>query len=262
MGALNAVAGLGSTARQRLLRAHGMAVLLQLTLRAMLRREGMSEVVRLTLMQARFTGLHALPLVSVIGLFVGVIVVLQAVAMLPGLGGEAVIGKLLVVIILAELSPLLTAFVVAGRSGTAMAIELGYMRILEEVDALQTMGIDPVHFLLVPRLLGTTLSVFCLSVYFDAVALLGGFSVAALGPARKSPVLLLDNLIASIAPADLLAATLKALGFGVAIAVTASWEGLSVSRSMTEVPQATIRTIVTALFYCIALDLLVTLALG
>jgi len=255
---LDALAGVGRGARGRITRIVGFVVLLQLTLRAMFRREGMGAALRLTLQQVRFTGLHALPLVSVIGLGVGVLVVLQAVQTFPALGGEAVIGKLLVVIILAQLGPLLTAFVVAGRSGTAMAIELGYMRFLEEVDALQTMGIDPIHYLVVPRVLGTVIATICLSIYFDAIAFLGGFVVAALGPARKSPTLLFQNLIAAMEPLDLVAAAVKVSAFGVVIAVVACYEGLSVRASITEVPQATIRTIVATMFYFIALDVLIT----
>lgn len=259
---LRAVAGLGRGARGRVARVVGLSILFQLTARALLRREGLGAAVRLTLLQVRFTGLHALPLISVLGLSIGALVVLQAVQMLPGLGGEAVIGKLLVVIILAELGPLLTAFVVAGRSGTAMAIELGYMRFLGEVDALQAQGIDPIQYLLVPRFAGTVLSTICLAIYFDAVALLGGFTVAALGPARKSPTLLLENLIAALSPVDLIAASVKVASFGVVIATVACYEGLSVRASITEVPKATIRTIVSTLLYCMLLDLLIAVVVS
>jgi phospholipid/cholesterol/gamma-HCH transport system permease protein len=255
---ITAVGRVGAATRARAVALVELAVLLGVTLRALGRRplEGIAELRALTARQIVFTGWDAIPLIALIALSIGVVVVMQAATFLPELGGEALIGRILVLVVLKELGPMLAAFVVIGRSGAAMTIELGYMQVQGEVEALVTMGIDPLKLLVAPRILGGALSVLCLTVVFDVVALLGGFAFATF--AGRSFGSLVANLVGAMAPRDLAVGAAKAVAFGVIIATVACREGLSVRRSITEVPQATIRAVVGSLFYCMATSVVLT----
>jgi len=206
-----------------------------------------------TSLQVRFTGLDAGWLVAGTALLLGAVTLIQAFSQLSGLGAENYIGTLMVVIILRELGPLLTAVLVIGRSATAIAAELGTMQLNGEVDALAAHGVDPYQYLLLPRWLGVLVAVFALVVFFDAAALGGGFLVARLkygvtwgffmGSVRQA----LSNL-------DFAAALLKVFFFAGAITFHACHFGLRVRRSQTEIPQAVTLTVVSALVAVFVLD--------
>src|SRR5690606_2561331 len=133
---------------------------------------GARRIVRaVTLGQILFTGVQAVGLVSAIGLLIGATLVIQTSLMVPAADGD-LLGKILVAVVLRELSPLITAIIVAGRSGTAIATELGNMKVHQEVLALVALGVDPPRFIVLPRLIATVLSVVALMVYFSVVAVL------------------------------------------------------------------------------------------
>jgi phospholipid/cholesterol/gamma-HCH transport system permease protein len=204
-------------------------------------------------LQIRFTGLDAGVLVAGTALLLGAVTLIQAFSQLSGLGAENYIGTLMVLIVLRELGPLLTAVLVIGRSATAIAAELGAMQLNGEVDALAAHGVDPYQYLLLPRWLGVLVSVFALVVFFDAAALGGGFLVARLkygitwGFFMASVRQALSNL-------DFAATLLKVFFFAGAITFHACHFGLRVQRSQTEIPQAVTRTVVTALVAVFILD--------
>ena len=137
--------------------------------------QGIRSVITVISAQIYFTGVQALPLISVLALASGSIVIMQSNMQLTLLGGAEMIGNLLVVIIVREISPLLTALVVIARSGTAVASELGNMKVNRETEALELMGINPLSYIVFPRLVGGVLSVLALAFYFIVVALIGGF---------------------------------------------------------------------------------------
>src|SRR5690606_35674705 len=107
----------------------------------------------------------------------GAIVILQSSVNFSLLGGGTLLGDLMVGIIIRELAPLLTALIVIARSGTAVASEIGNMRVNREIEALEAMGIHPLSYIVFPRLMGGVVSVVCLAVYFVLIAALGGFFV-------------------------------------------------------------------------------------
>ncbi len=125
--------------------------------------------------QILFTGLEATGFVSLIALIVGVLVVVQAQYWLTRLGQTALIGPILTAVVLRELGPLLTNFVVIARSGTAISTELANMKIHGEVRTLDAMGVDPFVYLVIPRVLGVAASTFCLTIVFLAITFIGGF---------------------------------------------------------------------------------------
>ena len=206
-----------------------------------------------TKLQIRFTGLDALWLVSGTALLLGAVTLIQAFSQLSGLGAENYIGVLMVLIILRELGPLLTAVLVIGRSSTAIAAELGAMQLNGEVDALAVHGVNPYQYLLLPRWLGVLISVFLLVVFFDTVALAGGLLVAKL----KYGVTFgfyMESVRQSLSNRDFLATLLKVVLFAGAITFHACHFGLRIQRSQTEIPQAVTKTVVSALVAVFALD--------
>lgn len=208
------------------------------------------EQVRL---QILFTGVDALKLVALTGLGLGAVTVIQAFTQLSALGAEQYLGPLLVLIVIRELGPLVSAVLVIGRSGTAIAAELASMRLNDEVDALEAFGVSPYAFLMLPRALGGIVSLFGLMVCFDAAALAGGFLVAKLRFGLPLSAFL-HAISATLTNTDLLLTAVKAFLFGGAIAFHAAYYGLAVHRSQTEIPQAVTRTVVTSLGLIFVVD--------
>jgi phospholipid/cholesterol/gamma-HCH transport system permease protein len=225
-----------------------MALLAALGLRAVPDLVGPSfrVVSQVAIRQIYFTGNQALVLTGFIGFLIGAIVVIQAVTRFAEIGAEAFVGDLLVIAVMRELGPLIAAVIVIGRSGTAMAAELAGMRLRGEVDALEAMGIDPVPYLCLPRLCGAVAALFGLMVWFDILAVAGGY--AALGLNATTPLgPYLDSVAASIRASDLALVPVKAALFGSMIALFACHRGLSVEASPTEIPRAATRAVVTSL---------------
>ena len=225
------------------------------TLRAVLalRPGGLAVVGAQTGLQIRFTGLEAGWLAAGMALLLGAVTLIQAFSQLSGLGAEHYIGTLMVLIILRELGPLLTAVLVIGRSATAIAAELGAMQLNGEVDALAAHGVDPYLYLLLPRWLGVLAALFALMVFFDAAALGGGFLVARLkyGIAWG---FFMESVRQSLSNLDFMATLLKVILFSGVITFHACHFGLRVQRSQTEIPQAVTRAVVSTLVAVFLID--------
>jgi phospholipid/cholesterol/gamma-HCH transport system permease protein len=223
----------------------------------LLRLEQLPLVLQQVRSQIRFTGLDALGLICGSALLLGAVTLIQAYTQLSGLGAEKYVGSLMVLIVIRELGPLLTAVVVIGRSGTAIAAEMGTMRLNREVDALMVHGVDPYQYLLLPRALGVVASSFALLVFFDATALLGGWFVARL----KQEIafgFFLHAVREALLNRDFLASLCKVGAFSGAIAFHAAYFGLRIRSSQTEIPQAVTKTVVTSLVAVLLADGLIT----
>lgn len=193
--------------------------------------------------QVRFTALDALPLITLTGLLLGGVTLLQVVGQLSAYGGEEYLSRLMALLVVRELGPLLVAVLVVGRSGTAIAAEMSAMKLDREVDSLYATGVDPISYLLVPRIFGGVTSLLVLIVVFDLVALLGGFVVAS-WELPLSFRLYLNALGAAIGPRELVGGFLKAVAFGTAIPLISAHSGLRIQGSSTEIPQAVTRAAV------------------
>ena len=213
-------------------------------------------VVRVVLSQILFTGYQSVGVVSAVALFIGATIILQIQLLAPAVGGE-LLGQVMVAAVLRELAPLGTAFLVAGRSGTAIATELGGMKVGQEVLALASLGIDPPRYLVLPRLLGVMVSVFALMAYFIVVAIAGGYLVAWLITAPSFDALRAGVAIA-LMPADAILYVAKVLGLGVLIGWLCCHHGLSVQISPTEVPQKASRAVMLTLLFCVIYNTLAT----
>jgi phospholipid/cholesterol/gamma-HCH transport system permease protein len=211
---------------------------------------------RVLVAQILYTGFQAVGLVSAIGVLLGATIVIQTELMVPS-ADSALIGKVLVAVVLRELAPLITAIVVAGRSGTAIATELGNMQVNREIHALSALGIDPARFIVLPRLVSAAVSVVVLMVYFTAVALVStaGLGLAVASAGSES---LLAGVRAALTPYDLGLFLVKGLGLGTLVGWLSCHYGLGVKSSPTEVPQMASRAVVMSLFGSVAFNTLVT----
>ncbi|MBP1628578.1 MAG: hypothetical protein H6Q00_3053 [Holophagaceae bacterium] len=201
------------------------------------------DVVR---MQIRFTALEALGLTCFAAFLMGGITLLQVFGQLSAFGAETYLSRLLARLVIRELGPLMVAIILIGRSGTAIAAEMATMKLSGEVDSLWACGMNPIQFLLIPRILGGIISAFTLIVLFGAVALLGGFFLAWLS-LPLSWRAFLDSLGEVIGSRELAITALKSLVFGIFIPLICAYCGLRVQASTTEIPQAVTRAAVYSL---------------
>jgi phospholipid/cholesterol/gamma-HCH transport system permease protein len=207
--------------------------------------------------QIYFTGLEALVLIAVVGLLLGTLVIVQSAAQLERVGGDEVLGSLLVIVVIRELGPLVTAIVVILRSGTAVSIELGYMNVLKEIHTLRMQGINPLHLIAIPRLIGMVVSLICLFLIFDIVAILGGAIDAwvLMGIPLSN---FLDNVAKAITGADIVVGLVKVVFFGFIISLISVYRGLSVRESITEVPPAASKSAVECFLICLIFNVMVS----
>jgi len=212
---------------------------------------------RTVVQQIYFTGLEALVLIIAVGLLLGTLVILESLAQLEKVGSEEVIGSLLVIVVIRELGPLITSVVVILRSGTAISIELGYMQVLKEIQTLRMLGINPFHLIAVPRLIGMIISLICLFMIFDIVAILGGAIAAWL--LTEIPLLsLLDTVAKAITEVDIIVGLVKVIFFGAIIAIVSVFRGFSVHESITEVPPAASKSAVECFLLCLIFNVILS----
>lgn len=195
--------------------------------------------------QILFTGVEALKFVSLVAVITGLSVVIQAQIWLGKTGQSQMLGTILVIVIVRELAPLLVNFIIIGRSGTAIATELGNMKVLGEIHLLECFGIDPLIYLIIPRALAMALCVFCLTVWFIIVSFGGGYLYGILtGVGAGAPNLFITNVLKAVHLPDVFSLLAKTFLPGFMTAIICATEGISVGGAITEVPQAATRAVV------------------
>lgn len=212
--------------------------------------------------QVLFTGFEASRFVSLLAVAVGLSIVVQTQVWLARVGQTEFLGPVLVMVVIREVGPLLVNFVIIGRSGTAIATELGNMKIAGEVYLLDGQGLDPFAYLVVPRAVGAAISIFCLTVVFILVSFVSGYVSGWVLQANPGPIdLFVNSVFRAIRPADAGNLFIKTIIPGLTTGAICCIEGLSVHAAVTEVPQAATRAVVRstiALFIVSALVSLVT----
>jgi phospholipid/cholesterol/gamma-HCH transport system permease protein len=201
------------------------------------------------------TCLNALPIVGMIAFLIGVVLAYQGADQLRRFGAEVFTVNLLGVSVLREIGILLTAIVVAGRSGSAFTAEIGMMKVREEIDALRTIGADPIEVLVVPRLLALMIALPLLAFFADILALFGGglMAVLALG---IPPHQFLSQLEGAITPTMFWIGMIKAPVFAFLIALVGCYQGLAVGGSAESVGRLTTQSVVLSIFLVIVADAL------
>jgi len=220
--------------------------------------QGFRAIISVVSAQIYFTGWQALPLIGGLALSTGGVVIMQSTLQLSKLGGAGMMGELLVAVIVRELGPLITALIVIARSGTAIASDLGNMKVNRETEALEAMGINPLSYIIFPRIVGGIVSVVCLSFYFVLIALMGGYIVGYLF-LDLSFVFYTDTLAQAVKFSDVWFFLLKNIFGGTIIFVVCSYQGLLVKESPSEVPQVTTKAVVNSIVYVVGFNLFVTL---
>jgi phospholipid/cholesterol/gamma-HCH transport system permease protein len=203
--------------------------------------------------QMEQVGVDALPIVGLLSFLIGVVFAYQGADQLRRFGAEIYTVNLLGIAILRELGVLLTSIIIAGRSGSAFTAQIGTMQVNEEIDALRTLGLDPVEVLVVPRILGLALTLPLLAVYADFMGLLGGclMSWASLGILIPT---FLEQLRSAIGEWTFWVGIIKAPFFAVIIALVGCYEGFNVERSADSVGRLTTQSVVEAIFLVILAD--------
>ncbi len=205
--------------------------------------------------QVAETGLSALPIVGVMAIMISVVIGYQGVAQLRPYGGEDFTINLVAVSVLREMGVLITAIMVAGRTGAAFTAEIGVMMAREEVDALKVMGVEPMAVLVVPRVLGLMITLPLLAFFADMMGLLGGAGIAQ-AQIGVSPVQYVDRVHQAVDASDFFVGIIKAPVFAFLIAVIGCMHGLRVRGSAESVGKETTRSVVKAIFLVIVLDAL------
>lgn len=202
------------------------------------------------------SGLRQLGMFLFISAALGLVVIGQAVSWLTRLGAINYMGSIMVIVVVRELGPLLAALLLLARVGTANVVQLGTARATGEVEALEALGIDPVHYMVVPRVVGMALSVFCLTVYLIIGALVSGYLWAFLQDVPLQPGDYFSQLARALSGLDFLLLALKAAAFGFIIAIITCYHGLAQPLRIEEVSQATVRAVAQSVIACILVDAL------
>lgn len=206
--------------------------------------------------QIRQSGLRLLPMTTFLGVSLGLLIIGQTVALLTRVGAQGYVGTVMVSVVIRELGPLLTAIVVLARAGTTTVVELGTMRALREVRALESLGIDPIHYLVMPRMLGLGISVFALTTYLVLAAILSGWVFAFLQDVPLRPSVYFGQLGDALRWLDFALFGLKTLLFGVVIAVVCCYHGLARPLGFEDIARAAERAVVVSVVACVLLDVL------
>ena len=206
--------------------------------------------------QIQRAGLQLLPMISFLALALGLVIIGQSVVLLNKIGVQNQAGNIMVSVVVRELGPMVAALLVLARVGTANVIELGTSRALGEVEALEALGIDPIHFLVVPRVIGLALSIFSLTIYLIIIALFGGYLFAFLQDVPLQPSAYFDQLATALTWQDFVLLALKTSLFGTIIAVVTCYQGLAQPLRIGDVAAATSRAVVDSVVACVLLDAL------
>jgi phospholipid/cholesterol/gamma-HCH transport system permease protein len=202
-------------------------------------------------------GVRALPILSLITFFIGLILALQSAYELRKFGAITFVASAVAISMTRELGPLITAIVVIGRSGSAFAAEIGTMKVTEEIDALETMAIDPIHFLVTPKFVAMMIMLPCLTIWANSMGILGGalFGVAQAGfTVHRYITASLDALFLR----DIASGLVKSIMFGITITAVGCHEGLSTGAGAEQVGRSTTRAVVVSIFLVILVDLVFT----
>lgn len=203
--------------------------------------------------QMKHVGVDSLVLVAIIGIFTGAVSCWQAAYQIKGLISYSYLGSATTKAIIIELGPVLAAIVLAGRVGASMAAELGTMKVTEQIDALESMAIDPIRYLAMPRIIATTIMLPILVIYGSSIAIMGSYSVATFFLGVPSETFL-SAFKKSFEIKDFYAGSIKALFFGVSISSIGCFIGFSAKGGAEGVGLATIKAFVIAAASILMLD--------
>lgn len=211
---------------------------------------------KIMVMQILFTFVQAMSISTLLALGIGAAINVIGLPILESISQQQLMYSLLITI-MRELGPLLTAFIVIARSATAIATEIAGMVINHEVEAYISVGVDPIEHLAVPRFVGVTISLVLLNIYFSVFGLAGSYAVARIFNDLPADYYF-GNLLQKLTLQDLFISVVKSIAFGMIISIGAITEGLNVERASTEVPIAGLKAVGNAFGAIIVVDILLS----
>jgi phospholipid/cholesterol/gamma-HCH transport system permease protein len=202
-------------------------------------------------------GVDSVPVVLLTAMFTGMVMALQTFTVLRRFNAESYVGSLVALSMVRELSSVLSGLIVAGRAGSAMGAELGTMRVTEQIDALEVMATDPVHYLVVPRVWAATIMLPLLVVLANGIGIFGGYlvSVVLMG---ANPVSYIDNTFQFMDLNDLVSGLIKAAVFGFLIAAIGCMQGFYTTGGAEGVGRSTTKAVVVASIAILISDFFLT----
>ncbi len=217
------------------------------------------------LLQMDRIGVGSLPIALLTGVFTGMVLALQGTVELAQYGANSFLGSLVGESMVRELGPVLAGLGIAGRSGSAIAAELGAMRVTEQIDALQTFGTDPIRKLVTPRLLAMLVMLPIITILLDVVGIIGGMLVSKSAGVQPDQYLrgmwesfALNGQVLRYIPKDFVYGLVKPMAFGGIIALTAAYYGLNTQGGSESVGVATTRSVVASSILIFAADYFLT----
>ncbi|HNQ72743.1 MAG TPA: ABC transporter permease [Verrucomicrobiota bacterium] len=241
----------------------GLGAFALITLAVGLRKFGVATgVIRPLVEQEIFrVGIRLLPMFLFAALALGFLVIGQTVAVLSRVGAASeLLGSIMVIVVVRELGPLFTAFLVLGRVGTANVVELGMARALGEVESLEAVGVDPVHYFVVPRVVGMMIGTVSLTVYLILGALGSGYLWAFVQELPVQPADYFSQLAGALTALDFVLLALKTASFGFIIAIVTCFFGLAQPLQLEQISRATVRAVGWSVVACVLLDALFIIA--
>ena len=201
---------------------------------------------------AEQSGVNALPIIALIGVLLGLILAFQSAIPMRRFGADIFVADLLGIAMLREMGPLITAIILAGRSGSAFAAELGTMKVREEIDALRTMGLEPVRFLVLPRVIAAVAMIPVLTVFANLFGLMGGAIVMrSLGYPLVTYV---NQVLSAVTVGDLMGGLLKSFVYGIVVAAVGCLRGLETKTGASAVGQSTTSAVVSGIVLIAIVD--------
>jgi len=190
-------------------------------------------------------GVRTLPIASIMAVFTGMVLAVQTYIKLKEFDAETVVGGVVAASVCKELGPVLTAIIVAGRIGSSTTAEIGSMKVTEQIDALETLAVDPIKYLACPRFIASLVMLPCLTVYTDFIGILGGYVMGVYKFSISSSIYI-SNSINFISPWDILSGLIKAFFFGMIVIIIGCYKGFTTEGGAEGVGKATTSSVVTS----------------
>jgi phospholipid/cholesterol/gamma-HCH transport system permease protein len=202
-------------------------------------------------------GYNSIPIVAITALSTGAVLAIQSYIGFKRFGAESMVGTVVALSMTRELGPVLTGIVVAGRAGSAMAAELGTMKVTEQIDALFTLSANPVKYLIVPRIIAATLMLPILVILADMIGIAGGASIG-VGVLDANPVIYMKKTFEFLQLNDIYSGLFKSMVFGLIIAAVSCFQGVNTDGGAEGVGKATTRAVVVSTIMILLMDYVLT----
>lgn len=216
-------------------------------------KTGRAMLTKFTLEQIYFTAFQALYVIVPVALLIGSMLIVQ----FAKVSSQYDLGKIMVLLIVREIGPIVTALIVILRTATAVSIEIGYMQVFHEIRAIEMAGIDPLRIICLPRFIGISAAILCLFFIFDLVAVIGGYLIVWIFtyiPIKN----LFGQIEAAITFTDILVGIIKALSFGFSITVICFYHGFKTNMKITAIPAQTSKVAIECFFSCLVIDVIIS----